>query len=108
MRSTLAVSILVWCVWRSPVRYALKASTLSGAVLLAQPYAYNYDFAVIAIAIAYLARDQIDYGLLIGEQTTMITLFGASLIMVLASGIMPLGPAVVIMLLATTLRRAFN
>jgi hypothetical protein len=31
------VGVIVWLVWRSPVRYALKAATLSAAGLIATP-----------------------------------------------------------------------
>src|SRR5215831_4203187 len=68
----LAVAAVVWFVWRSHARYALKAATLSAAALIATPYAYAYDMAIIAIPVAFLARDQIDCGLLRGEQSTMI------------------------------------
>lgn len=106
--TTIAVSMIVWYVWRCPVRYALKAVTLSVAVLLATPYAYNYDFAATGIAVAFLARDQICCGLLRSEQTVTIALFAASLMMVFASGIVPLGPFITIMLLVTALRRVLH
>ena len=66
-------------VWRSPVRYALKAATLSAAALLATPYAFPYDTAAIAIPIAFLARDQIRCGLLKGEQTLLFSVWRALL-----------------------------
>jgi len=112
--TAVGAAILVWCVWRSSMRYALKAATLSAAALAATPYAFSYDMAALAIPVAFLARDQLNRGLLWGEQTVMIALFGA-LVLALAVfgdspdrvtfGSVPLGPVVTITLLALVLRR---
>src|SRR6516225_10195330 len=77
--TTLATVVIVWTVWQSRIRYPLKAATLSAAALIATPYAFAYDMAALAIPVAFLAKDQIAYGMLRGEQTIMITLFGATL-----------------------------
>jgi hypothetical protein len=68
---TLAMAIIVWFVWRSRERYALKAAARSAAVrsaaaLVATPYAFAYDLAAIAVPVAFLAKDQIACGLLRG------------------------------------------
>ena len=99
------VGVIVWLVWRSPARYALKAATLSAGALIATPHALAYDLAAIAIPVAFLASDQIRGGLLRGEQTTMITLFVASLAVIPTAGRAPVGPAILIMLLCLILRR---
>ena len=110
-----AVAVIVWLVWRSPVRYALKAATLSAAALIATPYAFTYDMAAIAVPVAFLARDQISCGLMRGEQTIMIALFGAILAAFavlgdsphrITFGGVPLGSVVMITLLGVILRRA--
>ena len=112
--ATVGVAIIVWLVWRSEVRYALKAATLSAAALIATPYAFAYDLAAIAIPIAFLANDQIRYGLLWGEQTTFLALFGAVLAVLVifadrpvgtTFGSVPLGPVVMITVLGVALRR---
>lgn len=103
--ATIGVAIIVWLVWRSPVRYALKAATLSAATLIATPFAFAYDMAAIAIPVAFLARDQISCGLLRGEQTIMITLFAAGLVILVCLGSSLLGPVVMIALLCMILRR---
>ena len=100
---TIGSAIIVWLVWRLPTRYALKAATLSAAALVATPYAFGYDMAAIAIPVAFLARDQIQCGLLKGEQTMLLGLFGASLLCNLEP--LPLEPVVVIMLMGLVLRR---
>jgi len=109
-------AIMVWLVWRSPMRYALKAAILSAAVLLATPYAFTYDLAAIAIPVAFLAKDQLDWGLLKGEQTLMLALFGMTLFALAlfgdsphrtTFGSVPLGTVVVIALLGIISRRSF-
>jgi len=112
--TAIGVATIVWLVWRSAVRYALKAAILSAAALVATPYAFSYDLATIAIPVAFLARDQIDCGTLKGEQTIMLALFGAILIALVILGDspyrvtfggVPLGPVVLIMLLGVISRR---
>jgi arabinofuranan 3-O-arabinosyltransferase len=104
--TAVGVAIIVWLVWRSPVRYSLKAATLSAAALIATPYAFATDLAAIVIPVAFLASDQIRCGLLRGEQTVMIALFGASFVILVTFGSTPLGPVVMITLLCVILRRA--
>jgi arabinofuranan 3-O-arabinosyltransferase len=103
--AAVSVGLIVWLVWRSPVRYALKAATLSAATLIATPYAFAYDLAAIAIPVAFLASDQIRCGLLRGEQTTMITLFVVSLAVFPTAGKAPVGAVILITLLCLILRR---
>jgi arabinofuranan 3-O-arabinosyltransferase len=76
---TLGGAVIVWIVWRSRVCYELKAAILSAAALLATPYAFAYDMAAIVISAAFLATDQLSRGLLHGEKTMWIVLFGAPL-----------------------------
>jgi hypothetical protein len=112
--TAVSVAIIVWLVWRSRVRYALKAATLSAAALVATPYAFAYDLAALAIPVAFLARDQISYGMLKGEQTIMVALFGAALAALVVFGdsaervtfgSVPLGPIVMMTLLGMILHR---
>lgn len=46
----------VIALWRTRAPAALKAAALTVSVLLATPYLYIYDFPVLAVAIAFLAR----------------------------------------------------
>jgi hypothetical protein len=114
---TLCAAIIVWLVWRSAARYALKAAILSSGALLATPYAFAYDLAALAIPVAFLARDQMSCGLLRGEQTILLGLFCAVLAVLVVLGdprvgatfgSLPIGPAVVIALFGIVLRRAVN
>ena len=84
--TTLTTAMIVWIVWRSRARYALKAATLSAAALIATPYAFAYDMAAIAVPAAFLAADQLRHGLLRGDQTIWIILFGAPLAVLIALG----------------------
>jgi len=104
---TACVAISVWMMWRSSARYSLKAALLSAGSLLASPYGETHDLIVIAISVAFLASDQMRYGLLRGEQATMIALFGASFAIFGRLGFLPLGPAMEIVLMVVILRRAF-
>jgi arabinofuranan 3-O-arabinosyltransferase len=114
--TTVGGAIIVWLVWRSEVRYALKGATLSAATLIATPYAFAYDLAAIAIPIAFLANDQIRCGLLRGEQTLLLALFATVLVALVifadrpvgtTFGSVPLGPVVIATVLGIALRRAF-
>ncbi|MCP3461174.1 glycosyltransferase family 87 protein [Bradyrhizobium sp. CCGUVB23] len=51
-----AVAIGLVLIWRSKVPYALKAAALATGTLLCSPYTYMYDFAVLAIPVAWLVR----------------------------------------------------
>jgi hypothetical protein len=105
----------VWKIWRSTTRYALKAAILSAAALLASPYAFAYDFAAIAIPVAFLARDQMRYGLLRGEQTILLGLFCVTLALLVVfrdppngipfGGLPAIGPAVLGVLICLVFRR---
>ena len=104
---SLTTATLVWFVWRAQTRYALKAATLSAALLLTTPYAFAYDFVTLAIPVAFLAADQLRYGVLPGEKSTLLALFGLSLIILLSLGSVPLGAVIIISLLLVIARRVF-
>jgi arabinofuranan 3-O-arabinosyltransferase len=115
--TALCAAVIVWLVWRSPARYALKAAILSTLALLASPYAFAYDMAAIAIPVAFLARDQMRCGVLRGEQTILLGLFCATLALLvifrdppdgIPFGSLPgIGPAVLMALSIVILRRTF-
>jgi arabinofuranan 3-O-arabinosyltransferase len=106
---TAGVATIVWLAWNSAARYPLKAALLSAAVLLATPYAWPHDLALIAIPVAFLAKDQIECGLLRGEQTVLIVLAGAGLASLLI-GLwrFPPGPFLAIALVGLVLRRVLH
>lgn len=98
---------LVW-LWRSRAAYDLKAAALALACLLATPYVLDYDLAVLAITIAFLAK----HGFANGFRAYEITLLAIAWVMpLLARTVMsatgaPFGLIVLLALYALTLRRA--
>jgi arabinofuranan 3-O-arabinosyltransferase len=103
--ATAGIAVIVWLVWRSPTRYALKAALLSAATLVATPYGWFFDLSVIAIPVAFLAGDQIGCGLLRGEQTIMLAVFGVGLAILMLGGGLSVGPFILVTLLTVILRR---
>jgi glycosyl transferase family 87 len=53
---TVSVALSVTLIWRSGVRYSLKAASLATGTLLVTPYLFMYDMTVLAIPVAYLIR----------------------------------------------------
>jgi arabinofuranan 3-O-arabinosyltransferase len=59
---TAAVAVVLVLLWRSPVRYGLKAAALAVGTLLTTPYLFMYDIMVLAIAVAFLVRIGLNEG----------------------------------------------
>jgi hypothetical protein len=53
-----AVAAALFWLWRRDVPYALKAAAIATAALLATPHLYMYDFAVLAVPLAFLYRER--------------------------------------------------
>ena len=53
---TAAVATMLVAIWRSNVRYSLKAAALAAGTLLTTPYLFMYDMMVLAIPVAWLVR----------------------------------------------------
>jgi hypothetical protein len=51
---TLWAAVAIAWLWRREAPYQLKAAALAAASLLASPYLYIYDFAVLSVAFAFL------------------------------------------------------
>jgi glycosyl transferase family 87 len=62
-----SVAVCVAVIWRSSVRYSLKAGSLAAATLLTTPYLFMYDMTIIGIAAAYLVRIGIARGFRVYE-----------------------------------------
>jgi arabinofuranan 3-O-arabinosyltransferase len=60
MTATVAVALVV--MWRSRVRYSLKAAGLATGTLLVTPYLFLYDLMVLAIPVAFLVRLGLSHG----------------------------------------------
>jgi len=61
---TAAVVVVLVLLWRSRVRYSLKAAGLAAGTLLVTPYLFLYDVMVLAIAVAFLVRIGLSHGFL--------------------------------------------
>jgi hypothetical protein len=57
-----AVAGAVVLLWRSRVSFEIKAAALSAGALLATPYLFMYDLAVLAIPMAFLVRASLRTG----------------------------------------------
>ena len=64
---TACVALAVVMLWRSKVRYALKAAGLAAGTLLVTPYLFLYDLVVMAVAIGFLVRLGLAHGFLRNE-----------------------------------------
>src|SRR6195952_5489883 len=53
---TATVAVILVLLWRSRIRYSLKAAALATGTLLVTPYLFLYDVMVLAIAVAFLMR----------------------------------------------------
>jgi hypothetical protein len=53
-----AVAVTLLWLWRRDVPYALKAAALSTATLIATPHLFMYDFAILAVPLAFLYRER--------------------------------------------------
>jgi hypothetical protein len=51
-----AVAVALTLLWRSSVRYELKAAALATGAVLVTPYVFMYDLVVLAIPMALLVR----------------------------------------------------
>ena len=52
----LVLAVGVAWIWRSDAAFDLKAAALSAATILASPYAFIYDFVMLAVPLAFLGR----------------------------------------------------
>lgn len=101
---TAAVAVTVVMIWRSRVRYSLKAASLAVGALLATPYLFLYDMMVLAIPMAYLVR----LGLAHGFRAYEVPALGVAMLLTLIfmfTGL-PLGLPATLIVGALVLRRA--
>ena len=101
---TAAVAVTGVMIWRSRVRYSLKAASLAVCALLATPYLFLYDMMVLAIPIGYLVR----LGLAHGFHAFEVPALGLAMLLTLIflfTGI-PLGLGATLIVGALVLRRA--
>jgi arabinofuranan 3-O-arabinosyltransferase len=101
---TAAVATTVVMIWRSRVRYSLKAASLAVGALLATPYLFLYDMMVLVIPVGYLVRLGLAHGFRAYEVPALALAFALILIF-LFSGL-PVGLGATLIVGALVVRRA--
>jgi arabinofuranan 3-O-arabinosyltransferase len=101
---TAAVVTTLVTLWRSKVRYSLKAAALAAGTLLTTPYLFMYDMMVLAIAVAFLVRVGLARGFLPYE----LPLLGTALVVMMSFMFLgqPVGLATTLIIGGLILRRA--
>jgi Glycosyltransferase family 87 len=101
---TAAVATTLVAIWRSNVRYSLKAAALAVGTVLTTPYLFMYDMMVLAIPIAWLVR----IGLASGFRAYELPALGCVLALIISFVIfgLPVGLAAALIVGSLILRRA--
>lgn len=105
---TLSLALLIIWLWRRETVFALKAASLCVAVILATPYALDYDLLILAPAIGFFAVDGLKRGFLPWEKTVLATVWLMPLIARQAAlhAFIPLGAITMLVFLFMIYRRA--
>jgi arabinofuranan 3-O-arabinosyltransferase len=101
---TAAVAVTVVMIWRSRVRYTLKAASLAVGALLVTPYLFLYDMMVLAIPVGYLVRLGLAHGFRAYEVPALA--LALALILVFLFTGLPLGLGATLIVGSLVLRRA--
>lgn len=79
--AAIAVAVAVALVWRrGDTPFEIRAAVLAAGAPLMTPYVFDYDLALLAIPIGFMALDGMRRGWLYGEREVMIAAFAAPLI----------------------------
>jgi hypothetical protein len=107
--TAMLAAALVW-LWRSTASYPIKAAALCIAAILATPYSLDYDFVVLAPAIAFLCADGMTRGFAPYETSALAFLWFMPLVArtVAEWTLIPLGVPAMLLVLLLALRRAAN
>jgi hypothetical protein len=107
MLALMLAASLAW-LWHSDTAFALKASALATASLLATPYVLDYDLVVLAVAIAFFARHGLAHGFRDYEISVLAAAWLVPLLSRSVAGVttIPLGLIVMLALFGLTMRRA--
>ncbi len=103
--AALATAVIVCRMWLQPVAYRLKAAALSTGTLIVTPYILTYDLAALAVPVAFLAREGLSTGFIRGERAIVAALACALLLRLLFFDLIPIGPILMMTLLAVTVVR---
>ncbi len=101
---TASVVVTLVTIWRSSVRYSLKAAALAAGTLLCTPYLFMYDMMVLAVPVAWLIRLGLAHGFRSYELPALAV--AAALVLTFIFSGLPLGLAATLIVGALVLRRA--
>lgn len=99
-----SVAVVLALMWRSRLRYSVKAAALATGTLLTTPYLFMYDMMVLAIPVAFLIRMGLSGGFLAWELPAL----ACALVMIagfILTGV-PLGFGATLIVAGLVLRRA--
>ncbi len=99
-----SVAVVLALMWRSRVRYSVKAAALATGTLLTTPYLFMYDMMVLAIPVAFLVRIGLASGFLAWELPALACAL-AMIAGFILTGV-PLGFGATLIVAALVLRRA--
>lgn len=101
---TAAVAVVLVMMWRSRIRYSLKAAALATGTLLITPYLFMYDMMVLAVPVAFLIRA----GLRSGFRSYELPALACALTLILIFDLsgQPLGLGATLIVGGLVLRRA--
>jgi len=103
----LIVTFAVLWIWRRPVGMPLKGAALVTATLMTTPYVLDYDLILLAIPISFLTMEGLRGGFLNGEKVVLFAVWLLPLVSrEIGSAGVPVAPVLMLLLLATILRRA--
>jgi hypothetical protein len=101
---TASVAVALVLMWRSRVKYSVKAAALASGTLLTTPYLFMYDMMVLAIPVAFLVR----VGLKNGFRAYELPALGCALALFLTFTFtgLPVGLGITLIVGSLVLRRA--
>jgi hypothetical protein len=92
--------------WRKPVSYNLKAAAVAVGTFLVTPYVMSYDMVLLAVAVAFLVRENLATELRQADVAVYALVLFMPLYPMAADGIVPLLPATNTILLGWILYRS--
>lgn len=105
--SLITVLAVIW-IWRRTAKFELHAAALATGILLATPYVMDYDLAILALPIAWIAIEGRRSAFLPWEKSLLtfawlMPLFARSLA---GRAMIPIAPLAMLLMLADLVRRA--
>ena len=104
--SVAAVTTMVW-VWRRQRDIKYRASSMALCVLLASPSAWDYDLAILGLALVCMGSDWADKGWLTGEKLLLVIGWCMPVVAILLAKVthVQLGPLIMALMLWAIVRR---